>query len=170
VSIEMDIPAGWGQDDIYAFATGPGEADNTRRIDLFVGVSQVSPDPCSDRLVRAGPGTHDLADALASLARTKATGPTPVTVGGYRGYQLRLEDPQKRVATEPCSGGSALWEAGVDAGLAMARDFPGWTSLIWVLDVGGVRAVINASHGPAVTPAQEAELVQIVESASFVLP
>ena len=33
--IELDIPAGWGQDDVVAFATGPASRRDTRRIDLY---------------------------------------------------------------------------------------------------------------------------------------
>ena len=49
----------------------------------------------------------------------------------------------------------------------MAFEYPGWTSRIWVLDVEGNPVLIHASHGPDVTPAQEAELVEMVESISF---
>jgi hypothetical protein len=170
VGIEIDVPAGWGHDDIYAFATGPGEDDATRRIDLFAGLTRVRPDQCSGRVVRPGPGALALAEVLATLARTRATGPTPVTLSGYSGYRLRLEDPAPEPAKDRCAGGSAMREIGVATGLAMAESLPGWTSLIWVLDLDGTRVVVNASYGPDVTPAQEAELVAMVESASFVLP
>lgn len=170
LKIEMDIPAGWGQDDVVAFATGPGENPALRRIDLFAGVTRVRPDPCSATMVRPDPGPLALARELARLAHTRASAPTPVTVGGFSGYQLRLEAFRTRGSTTRCSEGTALRETGVVSGVAMAQHVPGWTSLIWVLDVGGSQVVINAGLGPRATPAHEAELVRIVESASFVLP
>jgi hypothetical protein len=75
------------------------------------------------------------------------------------------------VAAKSCRGGSVLREGEPVADVVQACDLPGWTDLIWVIDVGADEPVIiSATHGPDVTPAQEAELVGIVESASFVLP
>jgi hypothetical protein len=165
VAIEMDVPDGWGQDDIYALATGPGNRADTRRIDLFDHVRSIQPDPCVDELVRPGPGALGLAREVASLARTTSTGPTPVTLDGHPGYFVRLEDPRRPRATQHCTGGVALRE--LRAGVVGAVDLPGWTSLIWVLDVGEDRAVVSASYGPDGTPDQEAELVRMVESALF---
>jgi hypothetical protein len=50
------------------------------------------------------------------------------------------------------------------------EDEAGWTNRVWVLDVDGVPILVNASHGPDVTPAQKAELARIVASISFVVP
>ena len=46
----------------------------------------------------------------------------------------------------------------------------GWTNLLWVLDVGGPPGARQRQPRPDVTPAEEAELVEIVESISFVVP
>ena len=49
----------------------------------------------------------------------------------------------------------------------MAFEYPGWTSRFWVLDVEGNPVLISASYGPDVTPAEQDELVEMVESISF---
>jgi hypothetical protein len=169
VAIDLDVPAGWGQDDIYAFATGPGDRADTRRIDLFDDVQRIQTKACKGRIVRPGPGTSDLARELASLPRTRATRPTPVNLDGYPGWFLRLEAGRAHASPDPCAGGSVLREGDSVDAMITALDMPGWTTLVWIVEVAGQRAVISASHGPDVSPAQEAELVQIVESGSFVL-
>jgi hypothetical protein len=167
VTVELDVPDGWGQDDIYALATGPGDAPDTRRIDLFDTIDKVQRDPCRERLTHVRPGALNLARVLADLARTRSSGPTPVTLGGHPGYLVRLEDPHHLVSPF-CARTTALRE--YDMGGIRAEGLAGWTSDIWVVDVAGTTVVLSATHGPDVTPAQEAELVEIVQSASFVLP
>jgi hypothetical protein len=167
VSVELDIPVGWGQDDLYAFATGPGDAPFTRRIDLFDSVRTVRPDPCVEKSTPVGPGSLDLARALASLARTRSTRPMPVTLDGHPGYFVRLEDARQAGSITGCASGTVPREGGL--GVIRAAGMAGWTSQIWVIDVGDTTVVISASQGPDVTTAQETELVRIVESASFVL-
>ena len=170
--VELDIPAGWGQDDLYAFATGPGDRAATRRIDLFADIQRIVFDSCGNRVLEPGPGAHNLATTLAttlaSAAATDVTGPTPVTLGGYSGFRLRLEDVQGSGPTGPCAEGTVLREG--FPGYLCVAGLARWTDLVWVLDVGDSRVVISASHGPHVSPASEDELVRIVESASFVLP
>jgi hypothetical protein len=168
LQVDLDIPAGWGQDDVYSLASVPGGENSARRIDLLAGRRRVQPDPCSDRTVKAGPGAQVLARKLALQARAEVTEPTAVTLGGHRGYYLRIEDYRE---TKPCTAGLDIWASGNVAGLVAPFDRPGWTNLLWVVDVGAEDPVIiSASYGPGVTPAQVDELVAIVQSASFVLP
>lgn len=167
LQVELDIPAGWGQDDVFAFATGPGSADATRRIDLFGDVRRVAIAQCNDpRLVTPGPTTLDLATTLTSLGGTGTPVPTPTTLDGYAGYLLRVDDSGAGGA--PCGAGFVLREH--YPGAVVVYGDRGWTNLVWILDVGDTRVVINASHGPDATPAQEAELVRMVESVSFIVP
>jgi hypothetical protein len=170
VRIQLDVPGGWGQDDLYALATGPGDHRATRRVDLFINVRRILTDPCRGVSVQPGPGPLDLARELASLKTARAVGPTPVTLDGYPGYFIRLEAGRAHASPDPCAGGGVLREDGNGGTMIGAYDMRGWTDLVWVLEVAGNRVVISASHGPDVSPAQEAELVAMVESASFVLP
>jgi hypothetical protein len=118
------------------------------------------------RAVPTGPGTLDLATALASLGGSRSSEPTPVSLAGYAGYRLRLAG-----TGSSCSAGSTLRE-GSFRGIVRLSDAADWTNRIWVLDVDGVDVLINASNGPDATPAQTAEIVEIVEiveSISFVV-
>ena len=88
-----------------------------------------------------------------------------MTLDGHEGYVVRLEGPPTEDAFLGCTQGSPF-QLYLQEG-AMAFEYPGWTSRIWVLDVEGNPVLIQASHGPDVTPAQQDELVEMVESISF---
>jgi hypothetical protein len=165
VQLDLDLPSGWGQDDLYAVATGPGDDADTRRIDAFADVRSVEVVRCGrERTVTTGPDTLDLATTLASLGGDRSSGPTPVSLAGYAGYRLRLAGD-----LSSCGEGMMLRE-GSFRGRVSLHGEGDWTNRVWVLDVDGIDVLINASHGPDATPAQKAELVRIVESISFVVP
>lgn len=168
VRVELDVPSGWAHDDRFALATGEGEADTTSRIDLFTGVRRIRLDPCSPRLVITGDGALTLAESLTTLARTRATGPTPTTLDGYRGYRVLLMPSGTARAGPRCAETSTLRE-GSEPGTIWARPLAGWTTQIWVLDVAQYTVVISASYGPEVSAQEIGEVVRIVQSASFVL-
>jgi hypothetical protein len=165
----VDVPSGWGQDVVYAFATGPGGADDTMRLDMFADIRQVRPDPCTDRRVRPGPTTRDLAVALADLRQVTHTDPVPAVVDRHPGHFVRLQARGVPGGSAPCTGGTVP-AATEDPSTVDAWVAPGWTSLIWVVRVHGHRVVVAATHGPDVTRAEEQELVGIVESLTFVRP
>jgi hypothetical protein len=166
--IELDIPAGWGQDDVYAFATGPAQNRDTRRIDLYADVERVAPAQCGhggDTWVRVGSSAQAFAEKLAGMGSDSAT-TERVTLGGYDGYQVALPGP-----TGAEQGGCASTVLMADSLRRLcALDLPGWSSTTWVFNVDGHLVVVSASQGPDVTSAEEQELVGIVESLSFVLP
>ena len=163
--VEIDVPAGWGQDDDNALGTGPTTDPSTRRIHLLGRVLRVESNPCSPQWVRPAPGALGLARALSSLAGTEVTEPVPATLDGHEGYFLRLHGPRTEAALQRCThGGSFL--VYLSPGGTNPID-PGWTGLFWVLDVEGHPVLITASYGPDVTRAQQDELVEMVESISF---
>jgi len=170
IEVELDIPAGWGQDDLYALATGSGQEDATRRIDLFGDVRGIQVYRCSgETRVRPGPGALGLATAIASVPGARASAPTPVTLDGYLGYRVRLDPSPMPRGTKPCASDVVVREW-VTPGVVRTYGLAGWTNLLWVVDVEGRPVIVNASHGRDVTPAEEAELVEIVESMTFVVP
>ena len=59
--VEIDVPAGWGQDNDSALATAPSSDGSARRIDLVGRVLRVESNPCSPEWVAPGPGTLGLA-------------------------------------------------------------------------------------------------------------
>jgi hypothetical protein len=163
--VEIDVPAGWGQDNDSALATAPSSNSSARRIDLVGRVLRVESNPCSPRWVPPDPGALGLARALASVAGTGGKPPVPVTLDGHEGYVVRLRAPRTEDAFLRCTHGSPF-QLYLQEG-AMVFEHPGWSSRFWVLDVGDNPVLISASHGPDVTQAQEAELVEMVESISF---
>jgi hypothetical protein len=121
------------------------------------------------------PGCHAAADIdggaqalVAAVSALPGASPAePVTLGGRSGLRIRL-DPVPGRDGPPCAGEVVLREFSLR--VVMASQFPGWSSVIWAVDVDDHLVVVAASHGPDVTPAEEQELVGIVESLSFVLP
>jgi len=164
--VELDIPAGWGQDDVVAFATGPGDASDTRRIDLFVGVERLARGDCKRRSIAVEPGAQAFAHGLIALSGTPTTA-DPASLGGQPAFLVRMERPSA-VRSDPCAGAFILREWGKR--VIGTCSMPGWTSLTWVTEINNTVVVIAASHGPDVSRAQEEELVGIVESLTFVLP
>ena len=166
--IELDIPAGWGQDDVYAFATAPAQNRDVRRIDLLADIERIAPPECRHdeaAWVRVGNDAQAFADMLAGFG-TDSAATQRVTLGGYDGYRVTLPGP-----TGVRPGGCASTLLLPDSLRRLcAFDLPGWSSTTWVFNVDGHLVVVSASQGPDVTPAQEQELVGIVESLSFVLP
>jgi hypothetical protein len=161
--VELDVPGGWAQDDKYAIATGPGDEDDTRRIDLFVGVERLVPADCPRGRVDAGDGAQGMADALVALGGPSATA-APTSLGGNAAFLVRMHRPS--TSSDACVGGVVLRE--YDERSLRTCAVPGWTALTWVAEVDGQVVLVAASHGPDVTPAEEDELVAMVESLSFV--
>ena len=95
--------------------------------------------------------------------------PTPVTLDGYRGYRVRLDPSPMPRGTSPCASDVVVreWPAPGDRQDLRAGG----------LDQPAVGPRRRGPPGPRqrqprpdVTPAEEAELVEIVESISFVVP
>jgi hypothetical protein len=166
--IELDIPAGWGQDDVYAFATAPAQRKDVRRIDLFADVERVAAPECANDeplRMRVGSSARAFADGLAGFGTASANAER-VTLGGYDGYRVTL--PTATGVTPDGCGSTVLLPNRIRR--LCASDLPGWSSTTWAFKVDGHLVVVSASRGPDVTPAEEQELVGIVESLSFVLP
>ena len=104
--VEIDVPAGWGQDDDSALATAPSSNSSARRIDLVGRVLRVESNPCSPEWARPAAGTLGLARALSSVPRAAGTAPAPVTLDGHQGYVVRLTGPRTHDAFLRCTHGS----------------------------------------------------------------
>ena len=167
--IELDIPAGWGQDDVYAFATAP--AKKPRRA-AHRPVRRHGEDHAPGVQARRGRGgvrvgnsPQAFAHTLAGFGSASATA-QPVTLGGYDGYRVTLPGP---TGVKPGRCASTLL-LGDNMSQLCAFDLPGWSSTTWVFNVDDHLVVVAASQGPNVTSAEAQELVGIVESLTFVLP
>jgi hypothetical protein len=109
-----------------------------------------------------GPTVDDLARALRDQAGESATAPTDVTVGGYSGKRVELSLPAGLDPATCEGGGFVRWtERGTPGGHVYGS---GQRNVVYILDVDGLRAVIDTSYLPGTSEASLAELEQIVAS------
>ena len=165
VDLTFDIPEGDGPGWHVGKATSvaailiwytPGEP--SWAVGFWI-VDNVYVDPCDSAAGEldppVGPLVEDLVTALSAMPGFEASAPVDVTVGAFEGKQIDL--------TVLDSGADCaealLWSAGEDK-TDMA---PGSTTRVLIVDVDGVRVVINTffEHPDAVA---EAQLRQILDS------
>ena len=109
-----------------------------------------------------GPTVDDLATALRNQAGENATAPTDVTVGGYSGKRVELSQPAGLDIATCESGAFTRWiEGGTFGGHNYGN---GQRNVVYILDVDGLRAVIDTSYLPGTSDASLAELEQIIAS------
>lgn len=113
---------------------------------------------------RVGPGVEDLANALTYLTDRETTQPVDVEVDGYPGMELEMTIPD--VAFETCDQGEfRSWVD--DAGGARFHQGPLEHSRIIILDVDGTRVLVSGRSFPGSTPADVAELNEILDTMEF---
>ena len=173
-AITLTVPAGWE----FGGAGGPVKNDGTARalgLSSWI-VGNIYADPCQwgDGLLEPPVGTSvdDLADALAKQPMRNGTTPTAVTVDGYDGKYLELTIPAD-LDFATCSkvpGASASTPGAFVSWVGPAGDDymgfagPGSHDRVWILDVDGVRLVLDATDFPQATAADRAELQSIIDS------
>lgn len=154
------LPAHWKGYEWYV--SGPRRA--------FIGVSAVGnvfADPC--HWIRSlaepaiGPTVDDLATALANQVGFE--GPTSdVTIGGFNGIRVRQSVPADLNIGE-CDGGEFRTWVGL-GGPNDSRNLQGagQSEESYILDVNGIRLVINVSYFPDTPQAQRDEIQQILDT------
>lgn len=95
------------------------------------------------------------ADALANHSQLDVSTPIDITLDGYAGRYLEVRVPSDITA---CSDGYFPWEPGLYA------QGPDQRWHVWIIDVGGVRAVVTSYDYPGTSPEHQAELQAIVDS------
>lgn len=158
-TVTLLLPSGWSRGGWYASKT-----DSDAHVSLYP-VENVYGDPCQwegslpDPPV--GPTVDDLATALSAQPMRDATA-SDVTLGGYSGKLVRMSVPVGINFADCDSGQFASWsEAGSDLP-SRYHQGPGQLDDIYILDVEGVRVIIDVSWF-ATTPAAElAELEEVV--------
>jgi hypothetical protein len=160
VDIELTLTEGW-----YPWTPGVGvdvaamfqnSADPpSGRVIIFSIVDEVFADACdaSAGFADPGPTVEDLAAALAGQPNTESTEPVEVAVSGYSGLYLDYTN------TGEC-GTLMRWQSvfGTREALALERD------QVWILDVDGVRLVIDAASFSETEEDDLAEMRTIIES------
>jgi hypothetical protein len=123
-----------------------------------------------------GPTVDDLATALSAQVVNGASPATDVTVGGHPGKKVELQIPEDLDMTTCDSDGGGsdpifgrfVFDRGFSA--APYTHGNGQHDTIYIVDVDGVRQVIDAMYLPNASAADRAEQDQIVASIRFEQP
>lgn len=170
VEFTFSVPSGWskfavGSDHVSIvqdssgsmFPTPPGGT----ALGFFV-VDNLYADPCApgNRMLDppVGPAVEDLADALVNVPAYRTSPPQPVVISGYTGLRMNLD-----LQVYMCNFRQFdLWRT--PSGWVRNAQGEEERNTIWILDVDGVRLVINALHFPGVSAESRAELDEVVAS------
>jgi hypothetical protein len=135
----------------------------------FWDVDRVYPTPCrwkGKTMVDHGRSVAGLAAALARQPLRNATTPRDVILGGARGKYLQWSVPAQIEFSRCGEGYFESWTAKGWSGDRYQQG-PGQVDRIWILNVSGVRLVIDAAYMPWATSADREELGRIVHSIRF---
>jgi hypothetical protein len=172
MTFALTTPPGW-----FAFDRGVAIDDNGPNDEAYVGFSTAGnslySDPC--RTVEAeaelesaisgggpagaditfGPTVEDLVTALVDHPSLDVTDPVDVTLAGYSGKYVDLTIPDD---ISECANYRPM-----DVGHHYAQG-PGQRWHIWILDVDGVRVLVEGNDYPVTPPERLAEEQAIIES------
>ena len=164
VPMSVTVPAGWSGNIGGPYAlflqrdTGPGAVDVTIFDDVYA-------DPCHSEMGFLAPrpvGSVDaLVAALAKMPNVKPTKPVKSTIAGQTAKQLTLTAPSSATCSPAADGQYPTWQLPLRAVMGMG---PGQQDRVWVIDVGGVRLVIDAQEPVVQDPALHAEIQSILDS------
>jgi hypothetical protein len=167
--VAFTVPAGWsvgdvGVDHVEIVKVPPDQP--VRALDgMGVGyflIDNLFFDPCApdDRTIEPsiGPTVDDLAQGFANVAGYRASAPVATTIDGYRGLRVDL-DPVLYMC--PISD-AHLWTT--PAGWIQSVRREEERNMLWILDVDGVRLVIDAYTVRGAANDDPSELEAIVES------
>lgn len=169
VTIALTIPGNWEvHDDVVT--TGDVSAGTFG----FVGggiVGNVFSDQCQWSTTRLdpplGPTVEDLTAAFSTIWGSNATAPVDVSIDGFEGKYMVLTVPTDADFAHCDSQHFAGWaEAGIPDSYGPSRWYQGPGQILehWILDVEGVRLLIEASRFPDLSTEGLAEIQGIVDS------
>lgn len=174
----LTVPAaGWLYNGYATFAKGPNASGWTDvLITAWWRPRNLSADPCHSRSggeldPPVGPTADDLVTALVAQAAGNASAPIDVTVGGHPAKRVALWPPADLDAAS-CEGGAndryLRWfdEDDCCQGPSMYPEADG-RNIVYILEVGGTRAVIDTLYKPGTSEADLAEAEQLVASMRF---
>ena len=167
-AVTASLPEGWGRDpSTRGSGLYRGNAATPDAKLEFWSVDNVSADPCwpdyPPPLIDppVGPTAGDLISALGAVPGVETSAPINVMLDGFAGQQLMLAVP---VEVSECEF-FQLWVTPAVRGETWGfSNVPGWRHQVWVLDLEGLRFVIDASVAPDVPTEVELELRQIIET------
>lgn len=161
IRISFTVPDGWASGFGGAAITKP--AAGTRApsgMSLhFLRGGWLYTDPCvtgsNPPDIVVGPTVGEFADALADHPLLEVTAPVDITLGGYSGKYLDLEVPAD-ITT--CPESYYPWDP------AFYAQGPNHRWHVWILDVDGVRVVIQSGDFAVTLPQDLVEMHAIIES------
>ena len=178
VPITVTIPAaGWYGEPGNGILENSGATnfgpDDAGMIGPFVGDIYVPADPCqwSTTMPDTPATTVDaVVAALQAQASRDASAPVDITVDGHAGKSIILHVPDDAEFGECDRTEFCTLTVDDPAVCHRYQQFPGQIDEVWMLDVNGEVAVIDASWGDQ-TPAEDvAELRAILDSITFEAP
>ena len=163
----VDVPAGWGQDDDVALATGPDGRPTTRRLELSADPVGVVRGPCQKGVTPAEHTALGVAQQIAAVEEFQVDAVEAVTVAGVAGFRVNVRPSSQLPEQGLCREGVTEVITTRQWGSVMPL---GWTAPTWLLDVDGHVLVITGLYGPEASPAEIAELIQMVETSDLLTP
>ncbi len=162
----ITVPDGWSGIMAGIWLTGPGNSPPDGAGLLFSRGAWLLSDPCKYIAadVPVGPTVADFVDAVENHPLLDTTTPVDVTLAGYSGKYFDLQVPAdiSKCETEPGNPSSGPiyrpWEPGIYA------QGPGHRWHLWVLDVDGVRVVVQSADYAGTSAKTRDELQAIVDS------
>ena len=156
----LTVPDGWAgiADTIWLADKGNGAPDGAG---LLLGRGAwLLTDPCTKAEhaippdIEVGPSVDDFANAIADHPLLDATDPVDVTLAGYSGKYVDLQVPADISKCEVYRP--------FDPGIFAQGPSHRWH--LWILDVDGLRFVVQSTDYPGTSAKHRAELAAIVES------
>lgn len=130
-------------------------------------------DPCQWKSTTPDTPTASVDDIVAALAAQPsrdASDPEDVTIGGYAGKHVILHVPDDADFAVCDEGNFASYGSTEETGPARFHQGPGQIDELWVVDVDGAVAILDAMYRPD-SPAELVEEMRgIAESATFDAP
>jgi hypothetical protein len=153
VRVTLTVPAGWSN--LFPTDAEPAAADGASLI--FTRGASLFDDPCRNDgtpEIQVGPTVDDFVDVVAAHPLLDVTTPSDVALAGYSGKYLELQVPTDLTGCEIYRP----WEPWYYA------QGPGERWHLWVLDVEGVRVVVQGMDHAGTSAQHQAELQAIVDS------
>ena len=174
--LTVTTPAGWGAgvSGVLTKDDNGDPPDGVFIIGPFVADIFVYGDPCRSSTTKPEtPATtvDEVVAALMAQASRDASAPVDVMVGGHAGKSITLHVPvdiafSADEFTACDQGRFASWGVPGDDG-ARYEQSPGQIDEVFIWDMDGMLAVLDASYYPGTSAADVEELRAIVESARF---
>ncbi len=152
------VPDGWIGGSVHVIYASEGKAPPSGAGLVISRGGGLYTEPCGDEPppnILVGPTVDDFVSALVAHPKLDVTPPVDVSLAGNAGKYVDLQVPPDISA---CPRSYFPWEPGIYA------QGPGSRWHLWILDVEGVRVVVQSTDYVGTSPQRQAELRAIVES------